>query len=94
VFYLWIGNQEVTTEIPISQLAIFKAAEIVHKLSFKAAIALISVTEFWKINHMVALRIFEFSMALLIAETTFKNISELFVILGINDLLQSYMGRN
>jgi len=32
-------------------------------------------------------------MALLIAETAFKNISKL-VILGINDLLQSYMGRN
>jgi len=34
------------------------------------------------------IRIFEFSIALLIAETTFL------VILGINDLLQSYMGRN
>jgi len=33
------------------------------------------VTEFWKITHMVApetITIFEFSMALLIAETTFK----------------------
>jgi len=56
-----------------------------------------NVTEFWKITHMVVpetIRIFEYSMALLIAETTFKNISKLPVILGINDLLQSYMGRN
>jgi len=56
------------------------------------------VTEFWKITHMAAhetIRVFEFRMALLIAETTFKNISKLYpVILGINDLLQSYMGRN
>jgi len=47
------------------------------------------VTEFWKITHMGApetIRIFEFSMALLIAETTFKT---LLVILAINDLLQS-----
>jgi len=38
------------------------------------------VTEFWKITHMVAsetIRIFEFSMALSIAKTTFKNISKL-----------------
>jgi len=37
------------------------------------------------------IRIFEFSMALSIAETTFKNISKLYlqVILGINDLLKS-----
>jgi len=52
------------------------------------------VTEFWKITHMGApetIRIFEFSMTLLITETTFKNISKLYVlvILGINDLLQS-----
>jgi len=36
------------------------------------------VTEIWKITHMVTpetVRIFEFSMALLIAEATFKNIS-------------------
>jgi len=36
------------------------------------------VTEFWKITHMgmpETIRIFEFSMALLIAATTFKNIS-------------------
>jgi len=36
---------------------------------------LIIVTEFWKITHMGApetIRIFEFSMALLIAETTLK----------------------
>jgi len=39
-------------------------------------------------------------MALLIAETTFKNISKLYLVLMIycnhicNDLLQSYMGRN
>jgi len=34
------------------------------------------VTEFWKITHMVApetIRIVEFSVALLIVETTFKN---------------------
>jgi len=40
------------------------------------------VTEFCKITHMVApktIRIFEFSMVLLIAETTFKNISKLFL---------------
>jgi len=40
------------------------------------------VTEFWKITHMGApktIRIFEFSMALLIAETTFKNISKLYL---------------
>jgi len=39
------------------------------------------VTEFWKITHMGApetIRIFEFSMALLITETTFKNISKLY----------------
>jgi len=52
------------------------------------------MTEFWKITHMVVpepIRIFEFSMALLIAETTFKIF---LVILGINDLLQSYTDRN
>jgi len=40
------------------------------------------VTKFWKITYMVApetIRIFEFSMALLIAETTFKNISKLYL---------------
>jgi len=55
----------------------------------------IYVTKFWKITHMGApetIRNFEFSMALLTAETTFKNI--VLIILGINDLLQSYMGRN
>jgi len=40
------------------------------------------VTEFWKITQMgvpETIRIFEFSMALLIAETTFKtNISKLY----------------
>jgi len=39
-----------------------------------------NVTEFWKITYMVVpetIRIFEFSMALLIAEITFKNISKL-----------------
>jgi len=39
------------------------------------------VTGFWKITHVVAteiIRIFEISMALLIAETTFKNISKLY----------------
>jgi len=42
----------------------------------------IYVTEFWKITHMVTpetIRIFEFSMALLIAEKTFKNISKLYL---------------
>jgi len=38
-----------------------------------------NVTEFWKITHMVAPGIFEFSIALLIAETTFKNISKLYL---------------
>jgi len=41
-----------------------------------------NVTEFWKITHMGApetIRIFEFTMALLIAETTFKNISKLYL---------------
>jgi len=36
------------------------------------------VTEFWKITHMVVpetIRIFEFTMELLIAETNFNNIS-------------------
>jgi len=40
----------------------------------------IIVTELWKITHMGApktTRIFEFSMTLLTAETTFKNISKL-----------------
>jgi len=40
------------------------------------------VTEFWKITHMgtpETIRIFEFSMALLIVETTFKNISKLYL---------------
>jgi len=37
------------------------------------------VTEFWKITHMGAPRIFEFSMALLTAETVFKNISKLYL---------------
>jgi len=40
------------------------------------------VIEFWKITHMVVpetIRIFEFSMALSIAETTFKNISKLYL---------------
>jgi len=40
------------------------------------------VTEFWKITHMgvpETIRIFEFSMALLIAETTLKNISKLYL---------------
>jgi len=40
------------------------------------------VTEFWKITHMSVpepIRIFEFIMALLIAETTFRNISKLFL---------------
>jgi len=40
------------------------------------------VTEFWKIPHMDApetIRIFEFSMALLIAVITFKNISNLYL---------------
>jgi len=40
------------------------------------------VTEFWKITHMVVpetIKIFEFSMVLLIAETTFKNISKLYL---------------
>jgi len=42
------------------------------------------------------IRIFEFSMVLLIDKTTFKNISTLYLlhILVINDLLQSYIGRN
>jgi len=43
---------------------------------------LIFDTEFRKITHMVApetIRIFEFSMALLIAETTFKHISKLYM---------------
>jgi len=38
------------------------------------------VTEFWKITHIgtpETIRILEFSMALLIAEATFKNISKL-----------------
>jgi len=42
----------------------------------------IYVTEFWKITHMgvpETIRIFEFSMALLIAEATFKNISKLYL---------------
>jgi len=42
----------------------------------------LNVTEFWRITHMVApetIRIFEFSMALLIAKTTFKNISKLYL---------------
>jgi len=42
----------------------------------------IYVTEFWKITHMGApetIRIFEFSMVLLIAETTFKNIYKLYL---------------
>jgi len=40
------------------------------------------VTEFWKITHIVALetiRNFESSMALLIAEATFKNISKFYL---------------
>jgi len=40
------------------------------------------VTELWKITHMVApetIRIFEFSLALAIAEATFKNISKLYL---------------
>jgi len=40
------------------------------------------VTEFWKITHMgvpETIRIFEFSMALLIVETTFKNNSNLYL---------------
>jgi len=40
------------------------------------------------------IRIFEFSMALLVAETTFKKFQNSTCNLGINDLLQSYMGRN
>jgi len=39
------------------------------------------VTGFWKITHMGApetIRIFELSMALLTAETTYKNISKLY----------------
>jgi len=42
----------------------------------------IFVTEFWKITHMgvpETIRIFEFSLELLIAETTFKNISKLYL---------------
>jgi len=42
----------------------------------------IYVTEFWKITHMgtpETTRIFEFSMALLIAETTFENISKVYL---------------
>jgi len=41
---------------------------------------------------MVVPETIKFSMVLLIAATNFKNISKLY--LGINDLLQSYMGRN
>jgi len=40
------------------------------------------VTKFWKITHMVVpetIKIFELSMALLIAEKTFKNISKLYL---------------
>jgi len=41
-----------------------------------------NVTGFWKITYMgtpETIRIFEFNMALLIAETTFKNISKLYL---------------
>jgi len=40
------------------------------------------VTKFWKITHMGApetIRIFEFSIGLLIVEATFKNISKLYL---------------
>jgi len=40
------------------------------------------VTEFWKTTHMFVpetIIIFEFSMALLIADTNFKNISKLYL---------------
>jgi len=43
---------------------------------------IIIVTGFWKITHMGApetIRFFEFSMALLIVQTTFKNISKLYL---------------
>jgi len=52
---------------------------LVVVLSMKA---MTYVTGFWKITNMVApetIRIFEFSMALLIVETTFKNISNLYL---------------
>jgi len=42
----------------------------------------IFVTKFWKITHMVAIetiRIFELSMALLIAETTFENVFKFYL---------------
>jgi len=42
----------------------------------------VNVTGFWKITHMGApetIRIFDFSMALLIVQTIFKNISKLYL---------------
>jgi len=60
----------------ISDLIVFSVAGNLFLLDC------IIVTEFWKITHMVApetIRIFELSMALLIAENTFKNISKLYL---------------
>jgi len=45
------------------------------KIGFGSGSLYINATEFWKITHMGApetIRVFEFGMALLIAETTFK----------------------
>jgi len=53
---------------------------MLHKAT--ASAISVYVTEFWKITHMVVpetMKIFEFSMALLIAETTLKNISKLYL---------------
>jgi len=61
-------------------LVILNAIYIV--LNYFALNKYIIVTEFWKITHMGApetIRIFEFSMALLIVEITFKNISKLYL---------------
>jgi len=53
-----------------------------YEYIYSTVSAVIIVTGFWKIIHMVSpetIRIFVFTMALLVIDTTFKNISKLYL---------------
>jgi len=75
--------QFMLRSLPGGQVTIFihacldlrKPSKLCYWFILYSCIMIIYVTEFWKITHMSGpetIRIFDFSMALLIAETTFK----------------------
>jgi len=87
---LWIGISLTNTEKNLKNDSAIElqslwntrfeivSGNILHHLLHRS----LFVTKFWKITHTVVpetIRIFELSMALLIAETTFKNISKLYL---------------